>query len=135
MSRRVHHHYVPEPVGPPDLFSDGSGVKFPGGVAKSMALTVGPISPPSQPVDTSLGAAARVQGHTARIREAIYLYLKAVGGATAGEISTQCGLNPSTVRPRLRELEGSAPWAKGKLPARIVRTPERRKGMRVYVAI
>ena len=90
------------------------------------------FEPPAQPVDTSLAAAARIQPHGARLREAIFLYIKAVGGATAGEIAVGCGLNPSTVRPRLRELEGSAPWAKGKLPARIERTPERRAGMRVY---
>jgi len=127
---RLHHkHWKPEAPGlETDLFtaapicrSDGSVEFLPW--------------PPAQKVDTSLAAAAKVAGHTARLREAVFQFIRVTGGATAGEISTQCGLNPSTVRPRLRELEGSAPWANGKLPARIVRTPERRKGMRVYVAI
>jgi hypothetical protein len=109
---RLHHvHYVSPGPQAPDLFT-----------------------PPAVAVDTSLAAAARIQGHTARIREAIYLWLRTQGalGATAGEITLALGLNPSTVRPRLIELCGSARWAKGKLPARIERTPERRAGMRVY---
>ena len=91
------------------------------------------FEPPAQPVDTSRAAAARVQGHTHRIREAIFLWLRTQGahGATAGEITQALGLNPSTVRPRLRELEGSAPWALN-LMRRIVRTSEKRDGMRVY---
>jgi len=93
------------------------------------------VDPPAQPVDTSLAAAAKIQGHTARIREAVFQYIRVTGGATAGEIATGCGLNPSTVRPRLLELEGRASWAKGKLPARIIRTPERRNGMRIYRAL
>jgi len=112
-SIRAHHrHYVPPGPQAPDLFS-----------------------PPAVTVDTSLAAAARVAGHTARLREAVYQYIRVTGGATAGEIATGCGLNPSTVRPRLLELEGRASWAKGKLPARIIRTPERRNGMRIYRAL
>jgi len=126
---RAHHrHYIaPEPLPlfepPPlkDLASD---------IFRERHET-----PPSVAVDTSREAASRIAGRTNRLREAVFLFIRAVGGATAGEISTQCGLNPSTVRPRLRELEGSAPWCHGKLSARIVRTAERRKGMRIYVAI
>src|SRR4029077_7198572 len=87
---------------------------------------------PAQPVDTSLEAAARVQGHTARLREEVYQFIRVTRGATDGEIAQGLGMNPSTVRPRRRELEGTAPWAKGKLPARIERTSARRLGMRIY---
>ena len=95
------------------------------------------FEPPAQPVDTSLQAAAKIAGHTARIREAIFLYLRTQGarGATARELGHALGLAGSTVRPRLRELQGDAPWAKGKLAARITRTAERRGGMRVYKTI
>jgi len=93
------------------------------------------FEPPAQPVDTSLAAAARIAGKTARLREAVFQFIRVTGGATAGEIAVGCGLNPSTVRPRLRELEGSAPWCHGKLPARIARSPEKRQGMRVYKAV
>ena len=92
--------------------------------------------PPSVPVDTSREAAAKVQGHTNRIRAAILLWLKTQGerGATAGEITQALGLNPSTVRPRLRELQGDASWAPG-LPRLIQRLATRRNGMRVYQAL
>jgi hypothetical protein len=93
------------------------------------------FDPPAQPIDTSLQAAAKIQGHTARIRQAIYLWLKTQPDATEREISTALSLNPSTTRPRLRELEGNAPWAKGKLPKLIVRTERRRGGMRCYEAV
>jgi len=94
------------------------------------------VVPPFQPVDTSITAAVRVVPKLKDWRWTIYTFLQGLGsrGATAGEIATELALNPSTVRPRLRELEGTAPWAKGKLPARIIRTPERRAGMRVYQA-
>jgi hypothetical protein len=111
---RAHHkHYVPVVTGP-DLFE-----------------------PPAQPVDTSLAAAAKITQHTARLREGIYLYLRTQGarGATAGELEIALGLSGSTVRPRLRELQGDAPWAKGKLPARIRMTAEKRGKMHVYVTI
>lgn len=109
---RAHHrHYTPPGDTGPDLFS-----------------------PPAVAVDTSREAAARIEGHTNRIREAIYLWLSTQGarGATAGEIEVALGISGSTVRPRLRELQGDAPWANGKLPARIVRLSEKRDGMRVY---
>ena len=95
------------------------------------------FEPPAQPVDTSLAAAAKITQHTARLREAVYLYLKTQGarGATAGELEAALGLSGSTVRPRLREAEGTAPWCHGKLPARIRKTGEKRNGMRVYVVI
>jgi hypothetical protein len=95
------------------------------------------FEPPAQPVDTSLAAAAKIQDHTNRIREAVFQFIRVQGarGATAGELEHALALSGSTVRPRLRELQGDASWAKGKLPARIERTPERRAGMRVYVTI
>jgi len=93
------------------------------------------FDPPAQRVDTSLAAAAQIKGRTARIRQAIVLWLKTQVDATEREISTALGLNPSTTRPRLRELEGDAPWAKGKLPKLITRTERRRLGMRCYEAI
>jgi len=91
------------------------------------------FDPPAQTVDTSLAAAAQIKGHTARIRQAIVLWLRTQGahGGTAGEITAALGLNPSTVRPRLREAEGTAPWAPG-LPVLIRKSEEKRGGMRVY---
>ena len=114
MSRLHHKHWTPGPPEDLGLFA---------------------VIPPAVETDTSREAAARVMGHTQRLREAVYLFIKATGGATAGEIATGCGLNPSTVRPRLLVLEGRASWAKGKLPARICRTSEKRDGMRVYRAL
>jgi len=95
------------------------------------------FDPPSQPIDTSIAAARKVTGHSARIREAIWLYLRTQGarGATAGELEQALALSGSTVRPRLLELEGRARWAKGKLPMRIERTPKRRNHMRIYRAL
>lgn len=95
------------------------------------------FTPPHVAVDTSREAAARIQGRTNRLREAVILFIRAQGarGATAGEIELGLGLSGSTVRPRLRELEGDAPWAEGKLPARIQRSPEVRNRMHVYVAL
>ena len=112
LMRGHHKHYVPEPV-MVDLFTL-----------------------PSIAIDTSLAAAARIRPHTARVREAIFLWLKTQGshGATAGEICNALGLSGSTVRPRLVELRGVAKWAPG-LPVRIQRSPEVRKHMRVYRAL
>ena len=93
------------------------------------------FEPPAQPVDTSLAAAAKITQHTARIREAIYLFIRASGGATEREIENGTGLSGNSVRPRLRELQGDAPWAKGKLPARIWMTREKRGKMHVYITI
>ena len=106
---------------------------FQKGVAHGAKL-IGAIEVPAQPVDTSLQAAAKIAGRTNRLREAIFLYLKTQGarGATAGELEQALALSGSTVRPRLRELEGTAPWCHGKLPVRIRRTAEKRDGMRVY---
>lgn len=97
----------------------------------------GLFDPPAQPVDTSRAAAQAVKPKTAAIRERILGYVQRCGavGATAGDIEFALDISGSTVRPRLRELEGTAPWAKGKLPQRIVRTPEKRGGMRVYVPL
>ena len=120
-----HRHYspvAPDPM-PPDLFSTGQRLS-----------DLYWIKAPAQRVDTSLAAAAKITKHTARIREAIFLFIRATGGATAGEIANGCGLNPSTVRPRLLELQGRAKWAPG-LPARIQRSPEVRKHMHVYGAL
>src|SRR6266566_664878 len=111
--RARHRHWVaPAPL-PPDLFA-----------------------PPSVAVDTSRLAAARIQGRTNRLREAVILFIRAQGarGATAGEIELGLGLSGSTVRPRLLEAQGLAKWAPG-LPARIQRSPEVRKRMHCYVAI
>lgn len=112
---RAHHkHWTPPVATGPDLFE-----------------------PPAQPVDTSLAAAALVHGHTQRLREAVYLYIAVAGarGMTAGEIANGTGINPSSIRPRLRELEGDAPWCRGKLPRRITRTAAVRKRMHVYCAL
>ena len=129
MARLHHKHWKPEAPGlETDLFtaapicrSDGSVEFLPW--------------PPAQKVDTSLAAAAKVAGHTARLREAVFQFIRVTGGATDGEIAQGLGMNPSTVRPRRRELQGDAPWCHGKLPARIERTLERRAGMRVYQAL
>lgn len=110
-----HHHYTPPSVSTvPDLFD-----------------------PPAVNVDTSWEAAGRIQPQTHRLREAVYAYIKARGefGATGAEIGHGITMEGSTYRPRLRELEGDAPWAKGKLPARIRKSDRKRNGMRVYVAI
>jgi len=91
------------------------------------------FEPPAQRVDTSLSAAARIKPHGARLREAVFQWIRVQGshGATDSEICAALDLNPSTERPRRRELEGNAPWAPG-LPARIQRSPEVRKHMHVY---
>lgn len=112
---RAHHvHYVPPGPQEPDLFTL-----------------------PAQRIDTSIEAARRIQGRAARDREAIFLWLRTQGsyGATRGEITAATGIPGDTCRPRLRELEGDAPWAKGKLLRRITRTAEVRKRMHVYVAL
>ena len=110
MARIRHQHFTPvAPLpGEPDLFEL-----------------------PVQRVDTSIDAARRIRGRAARDREAVYLWIKVSNGATDGEICAGLGMNPSTERPRRRELEGNAPWAPG-LPARIQRSPETRKHMHVY---
>lgn len=95
------------------------------------------IVPPSEPVDTSEAAAQAIQPAARSIRETVFDYVASQGdrGATCGELCDALDLNASTARPRLRELEGSAPWAKGQLSARIMKTPHRRCGMRVYIAL
>jgi len=110
MSRLHHKHFVPVAPLPrePDLFEL-----------------------PAQRIDTSIEAARRIRGRAARDREAVYLWIKVSNGATDGEICAGLGMNPSTERPRRRELEGNAPWAPG-LPARIQRSPDKRHGMRIY---
>lgn len=92
---------------------------------------------PSVPVDTSEAAAAKIVGKAARLREAVYLYLKAVGsrGATERELEEALGLRGNTLRPRLWELEGNAPAGKPPRPRRIQKTPEKREGARVYQAL
>ena len=91
---------------------------------------------PSVPVDTSEAAAERIRPSAPSLRDAIFTRIREAGerGLTAGELEA-LGYAGSTIRPRLRELEGTAPWAKGQLKARIVKTPEQRGGMRVYVAL
>ena len=110
--RLRHVHYVAPLPGEPDLFEL-----------------------PAQRIDTSIAAARRIRGRAARDREAIYLWLKVSGGATDGEICAALDMNPSTERPRRRELEGDAPWTKGKLLRRIKRTDARRLGMRIYEVV
>ena len=100
----------------------------------------GPKSPdlftlPSVPVDTSEAAAERVKLSAPTIREAIFTLIQEAGGLTAGELEARSPYSGSTIRPRLRELEGTAPWANGQLKARIIKTSEQRGGMRVYVAL
>jgi hypothetical protein len=91
---------------------------------------------PAVGVDTSQQAAAKIAPRVPVLRAQIYLYLKAMGtwGATAGELATVLTMNPSTVRPRLRELEGTAKWAPD-APRLIRRLTQRRAGMRVYQAL
>ena len=101
------------------------------------ADALGPLfEAPSVPVDTSEAAARTITPHAGAIRERIVAYIAAQGsrGATEREISQALGLSSSTTRPRLREAEGTAPWAKGKLPRRIRKSDTKRGGMRVYVA-
>ena len=95
-----------------------------------------PTLPPSVPVDTSEAAAEQIRPSAPSLREAIFALIRDAGdrGMTAGELEA-LGYAGSTIRPRLRELQGDASWAKGQLPARIVKTPAQRGGMRVYVAL
>lgn len=92
---------------------------------------------PSEPVDTSEAAAQAIQPAARSIRETVFAYMASQGarGATCGELCAALDLNASTARPRLRELEGNAPWCRGQLPARIVKTSTKRGGMRCYVAL
>src|SRR6266566_4917573 len=124
MRIRHKHYLLPEVHANTDLFATVSSPPI------SSSLVV---EAPSVSVDTSREAAAKITKHTARIREAIWLWLKTQGahGATAGEICAALGLSGSTVRPRLIELRGEAKWTKG-LPRRISRTALRRSGMRIY---
>lgn len=133
MSRLNHVHYVAPLPGEPDLFEQLSEIAHE--QCRALYGDSG-FEPPAQRVDTSLAAAAKITKHTARIREAIWLWLKTQGshGATASEICNALGLSGSTVRPRLIELSGKAKWAPG-LPARIQRSPEVRQRMHVYVAL
>src|SRR5258707_955672 len=122
-----HHHFTPvAPLpGEPDPQPMFEGLDcFTG----QMHVPVRSVS-----VDTSREAAARIKPHVARVREAIWLWLKTQGahGATCGEICEALGISGSTCRPRLIELSGKAKWTPG-LPARIQRSPKVRKHMRVY---
>jgi hypothetical protein len=91
---------------------------------------------PSVPVDTSEAAAEHIKPSAPSIRDAIFTLIREAGdrGMTAGELEA-VGYHGSTCRPRIRELQGNASWAKGRLPARIVKTPAQRGGMRIYVAL
>ena len=93
--------------------------------------------PPSVPVDTSEEAANRIQPHAATLRQRVVAFIRAQGprGATAHEITAALAMDPSTVRPRLREAEG---W--GGHPIEIVQTVHKRltpsgRLARVYVAL
>jgi hypothetical protein len=145
MRRHVHYRPGAGPPDPPDLFSERFGDSPAPDARNATQRTGAPVGPegrvsvinaPAVQVDTSLEAARKITQHTARIREAIWLYLRTQGarGATAGELEVALSLSGSTVRPRLLELEGRAKWAPG-LPARIERTAERRNHMRVYRAL
>lgn len=111
--RRRHQHWYEAGPKAPDLFT-----------------------PPSVPVNTSEAAAEAVKSSAPSIREAIFTLIREAGdrGMTAGELEA-VGYPGSTARPRLRELQGNASWAKGRLPARIVKTTAQRGGMRVYIAL
>jgi len=91
---------------------------------------------PAQPIDTSIAAAKAVRSSAPSIRDAIFALIRDAGdrGMTAGELEA-VGYPGSTARPRIRELQGNASWAKGQLPARIVKTAVQRGGMRIYVAL
>lgn len=151
--RLAHKHFTPVapaplPPDPPDLFGEtetrpgcmGCGVTHTHFTPKAFAEITAlfqEVWPPAQNVDTSLEAARRIRGRAARDREAIWLWLRTQGsyGATRGEITAATGIPGDTARPRIRELEGDAPWAKGKLPRRITRTAARRAGMRIYTVV
>jgi len=111
--RRRHQHWYDAGPKAPDLFM-----------------------PPSVPVNTSEAAAEAVKSSAPSIREAIFTRIQDAGvhGMTAGELEA-LGYAGSTIRPRLRELQGDASWAKSYLPARIVKTAAQRGGMRVYCAV
>jgi hypothetical protein len=140
-----HQHFKPVaeplPPDPPDLFEiiqdavDAQVRVIPGGGGGMTFGFQSDFDPPAQPVDTSLEAASRIRGVAARRRMAILLWLRTQDNATEREISTALGLNSSGTRPRLRELEGNAPWAKGKLPRLIERLTLKRAGMRCYRAL
>ena len=94
------------------------------------------FTPPSVPGDTSEAAAEAVKSSAPSIRDAIFALIRDAGdrGMTAGELEA-LGYAGSTARPRIRELQGNASWANGRLSARIVKTAEQRGGMRIYVAL
>src|SRR6266566_3683790 len=111
MRIRHKHYLLPEVHANTDLFATVSSPP----ISSSLVFEA-----PSVSVDTSREAAAKITKHTARIREAIWLWLKTQGahGGTAGEICEALGISGSTCRPRILELQGRAKWAPG-LPARI----------------
>ena len=111
--RRRHQHWYEAGPKAPDLFT-----------------------PPSVPVDTSEAAAEHIKPSAPSIRDAIFALIRDAGdcGMTAGELEA-VGYPGSTARPRIRELQGNASWANGRLAARIIKTSEQRGGMRIYVAL
>jgi len=96
-----------------------------------------PQEPPSESVNSSEETAARVRHKTPYWRAEVYAYLKQCGsrGATAGEIEAALGIKGSTLRPRLRELEGWTPVGKPPRVPLIRMTETRREHMRVYIVV
>lgn len=127
--RRRHTHYQPLMPSEPDLWAVARTER-----SRYADFVERNITPPSEPVDTSEAAAQAIQPAARTIRETVFDYVASQGdwGATCGELCEALDLNASTARPRLRELEGNASWCRGQLPARIVKTPTQRSGMRVY---
>lgn len=127
--KRRHQHYQALMPSEPDLWAVARNERcaYADFVERS-------ILPPSEPIDTSEAAADAIRPIAPSIREAIFALIQEAGerGMTAGELEARSPYSGSTIRPRLRELEGTAPWAKGQLPVRIIKTAERRAGMRVY---
>lgn len=145
MSRIRHKHYTPPAWDAPDLLPLLKDVgeigvrRVPNGRGE---LTFGfqgdfEQEPPSVPVDTSEAAARKVEGKSAYWRAEIYALLTSCGalGATEREIEHALHLSGNTVRPRLWELEGNAPAGRPLRVALIRKTPRKRDGARVYVAI
>lgn len=97
------------------------------------------LEPPSVPINTSEEAALRVMDKTHHLRERVYQFIHArhVHGATEREVEAGLDMegHGSTIRPRLWELEGNVPAGRTQRPRRIVKSEQRRDGMRVYLTV
>lgn len=97
------------------------------------------FDPPSQKVDSSIAAAAKVAPHANRIRELVYAAILSKGGkgATRKELEVIMAMPAQSLTGRLWELEGKPRdgWGKRKFEPRVEMTPKKRDGCRVYVAL